>query len=108
MSINYHSLKQSLEAAPKSSWDDIVGDAVKAHDDKADKLPGKQLGFAVDEVELHESYITARIFYLMHGEAIRDEEGPYQDEDGDSFDYPETEHYFYLTITEDNTSWVKD
>lgn len=107
MSINYHTLRKALEAEPKSSWDNIVGDAIEAHDDKSDELPGNQLGFGADEIELHEDYITARVFYLMYGEAQYDEDGPNQDENGNSYDHPETEHFFYLTISEEATLWEK-
>lgn len=107
MSINYLKLRKALEAAPKSSWDDIVGDTVQAEDDKAE-LAGNQLGFGADEVELYDDYITARIFYLMHGEAQLDEDGPYQDEDGNSYDHSETAHFYYLTVTENATTWDKD
>jgi len=108
MSINFHKLKRALEENPKSEWEGLVENSIKAEDDKSDELSGTELGFSVDLVELDQDCIQATVFYLMIGEATLDEDGSYQNENGDSYDIDETEYFFALTITETSTTWSKE
>ncbi len=103
--IEYRELRSKLDNSPLDQWDQIVEDAIERHESKVNELRGEAIGFAVSDVQVEDDLVTAAVFYEMRGDCIADEDGPYQDEDGESYDQEETEHQFLISITPGGTRW---
>lgn len=101
----YYELKKKLDAASPDLWDQIAEDFVQNHTTKEEELGGRVMGFAVSDVVVQEDFVEAKVFYLMLGGCKCDENGPYQDEDGDSYDQDEKGYYFIFTISPGGIKW---
>jgi len=51
--------------------------------------------------------IQATFGWTIFGDSVYGDDGPYQDDDGDSYDIEETEYTFSVTITEGSVVWEK-
>lgn len=60
----------------------------------------KVLGYGVTDVMVDRGVVSATFCITYIGESHQDEDGQYQDEDGDSYDYPEKEYVLGITVTE--------
>lgn len=105
---DYYELKKNLDAASPSQWDQIVEDFVQNHTTKEEELGGSVLGFAVSDVAVHDGFVDADVYYLMLGDCKYDENGPYQDEDGDFYDREEKEYHFIFTISPGGIKWESE
>lgn len=100
---DYKELIERVIASNASDHDDILRDFLDTHEiDKIrDRFASglKCIGLDVTDVTIDESAITAILYTNWTGDAIPSDEGSYQDEDGDNFDYDEEEKSFCITIT---------
>lgn len=105
--MNYQHLREKLTVAPKSEWDSLVERAVDEGGSLKDQVRGRIQGCSFSDVSMDEDCIEATVELLVLGDIVSDEDGPYQDEDGDSYDYEEEELTFYVTITDSGFAWEK-
>jgi hypothetical protein len=103
--IDYQKLRTKLDNSPPDQWDQIVEDAIEIYESKMNELPGEVMGSAVSDVEVEDGLVTASVYYCMLGDCKADEDGPYQDGDGESYDQEETEYTFVVCITPGGTKW---
>lgn len=106
--IDYQELRSQLDNSSSDQWEQIVEEAIERYESKSDELPGEVMGFAVSDVEVEDDLVTASVFYNMRGDCVADENGPYQDDDGESYDQEETEYFFLLSITPGGTQWESE
>lgn len=103
--IDYRKLRTKLDNSPPNQWDQIVEDAIEIYESKVDELPGEVTGSAVSDVEVEDGLVTASVYYCMLGDGHADEDGPYQDGDGNPYDQKESEYNFLVSITPGGTKW---
>jgi hypothetical protein len=106
--INYSELRKCLDSSPPDQWERIVSDAVELDTSKVETLKGSVMGFSVSDVTVHDDSIEATVYYVMLGDCAYDEDGPYQDNDGDSYDQDEKEYTFQFTISPSGTNWESE
>ncbi len=103
--IDYQKLRSKLDNSPPNQWDQIVENAIEVYESKVTELPGEVMGSAVSDVEVDDGLVTASVYYCMLGACNADEDGPYQDCDGESYDQEESEYNFVVSITPGGTKW---
>lgn len=103
--INYQKLRITLDSSPRHEWDQILEFAIETHESKVNELPGDVMGYAVSDVVVEDGLVTASVYYLMKGTSYANEDGPYQDGDGESYDQEESEYTFAIYISPDGTKW---
>ena len=106
--LNYEAIRQKLEQAPSDQRDDILRDEIEIEIEcKSHDLNGSLLGHGLSDVTLQTDSIEAAVLITMVGEAECDEDGEFQDEDGEGYSQSETEHYFGVTLSEDKIAWTE-
>lgn len=103
--IQFTELREKLNAASPNDWENILEDTIEHQTNKEEEFEGRVIGFSVSDIIMDDDSVAASVFYQIIGEAKPDDDGDYQDEDGDSYDYEESEHTFLLVITSTETRW---
>ena len=103
--IPYNELREKLQLVTPSEQDEILAEFIERYDDKAEELGGQLIGFSVSNVVIDDDVIEACVNYLVVGGIESNENGDYQDEDGESYDHDDREYVFHLIITSVETRW---
>jgi len=107
MNLNYSQLRRDLEMSPQANWDNIVSDAINESDERPSEIGGKEQGNCFGEILMNADSIQTIFTWMIFGDSVYGDDGPYQDDDGDSYDIEETEYTFSVTITEGSVVWEK-
>lgn len=106
--INYQELRAKLETTPEQDWPSVVEDTIERGSWLEDNVDDRVQGFAVNDVSMETDFIQASIYVSTIGDAVQNDDGTYQDEDGDSFDYEENELTIHLTVSPSGTEVLRE
>jgi hypothetical protein len=108
MTMKYLQIRAELAESPQSDWEAIVERAVDEDGSLENLVKGRIQGKGIRDVSVDEDSIMATAELMVLGDAVQDEDGPYQDNDGEGYDYEEDELTFYLTIDHRGFTWTKE
>jgi len=104
--IAYEDLRKILQDKMAFSHDACLEKYIRENS-KDHKLIKYLDDYSIGDYKLEEEYIFVEIFGMHFGEPYMDDAGAYQDENGDSYDYPETEIHVSIQIEPNGISWEK-
>lgn len=105
--IPYNELREKLQSVATNEREEILAGFIERYDDKAEELGGQLIGFSVSDVVIDDDVVEACVNYLVVNGVRTNEDGDYQDEDGESYDHDELEYVFHLVITSVETRWER-
>ena len=105
---DYEKLRNDLNEKPKWDHEKLIESFISASSQIDRKHREIVNDYSITGYEINDTYISTTVYGMSFGSPVMDDEGPYQDSDGDSFDVPEGEFTLSISIYADSVECILD
>lgn len=106
--IHFDNLKSELKAAEPYEQESILERVIEGQTGMIDELDGQRIGGPnVSDIDVGNDLIVATVHFHTVGDPVYTEGGSQQDDDGESYERDEQDHYMALRITANGAEWER-